>query len=232
MKRFLAMIVSVTLALTFAACGNNESDTPESSGTAAATEPAEDNSAADDAEKNTDGNEENVDAEENPPAENEGDTADSAPLNILNRVWNSYGDDEKFSVVGGDMSEENVTTDAPGKYSIEDAAVLDSTLGYPAASVDKIDDAASIVHMLNGNTFTCGAYHVANADDTDAVVADIKDNIMNRQWICGFPEKLVIITVDDCVVAFFGAADLTGAFRDALLELYPTAQVAVEDDIE
>ena len=75
-------------------------------------------------------------------------------LELLQTVWNSYADDEKFSVIGGDASEENMTTDAPGKFDTADSAALDSMLGFPAGEADKIDDAASLVHMMNANTFT------------------------------------------------------------------------------
>ena len=49
--------------------------------------------------------------------------------------------------------------------------------------------------MMNANTFTAGAFHVASSSDVDSVVSDLKDNIMNRQWMCGFPDKLVILTL-------------------------------------
>lgn len=33
---------------------------------------------------------------------------------LLTTVWNSYEEDEKFAIAGGDMTEENMTEDAPG----------------------------------------------------------------------------------------------------------------------
>ena len=43
---------------------------------------------------------------------------------------------------------------APGNFSMDDADLLDSSLGFPAAEAGKIDGAASLVHMMNLNTFT------------------------------------------------------------------------------
>lgn len=42
-------------------------------------------------------------------------TAETAenPLDVLNKVWDSYTDDEKFPAAGGDMSEANMKDDAP-----------------------------------------------------------------------------------------------------------------------
>ena len=155
----------------------------------------------------------------------------NSALDLLNTVWASYGDDEKFPSAGGDMTEENMSMEGPGKFGVEDGAMLDSTLGFPEASAAKIDDAASLVHMMNANTFTCGAFHVANADDVDAVAAEVKDNIMNRQWICGFPDKLVIVNVDGYIVAFFGATDLVDAFNAKLTAAYSSAKTVCDEPI-
>lgn len=153
-------------------------------------------------------------------------------LELLTTVWNSYKEEDKFYVYGGDFSEANNVMDAPGVFSIEDAEVLDSTLAFPAASVSKIDGAASLVHMMNGNTFTAGAYHVADYNNTESLVTEIKDNIDNRQWMCGFPEKLVILTVDDLyVVAVFGSADIIDTFVSYVTAAYPQTVTAVNQSI-
>ena len=162
---------------------------------------------------------------------NNGTVSFNSALELLTTVWNSYGEDDKFPAAGGDMSEENMSMEGPGKYALDDASMLDNALGFPAASVSKIDDAASLVHMMNANTFTCGAFHVANAADVDAVAADIKENIMNRQWICGFPERLVIVNVDGYIVSFFGTTDLVDAFKNALTTTYTSAQTICDEPI-
>ena len=57
------------------------------------------------------------------------DTDDNAPasaLELLETVWNSYSEDEKFPAAGGDYSEENMRDGAPGNFSMDDADVLDS----------------------------------------------------------------------------------------------------------
>ena len=152
-------------------------------------------------------------------------------LELLNTVWNSYADDEKFSAAGGDMSEENMTMNAPGNYSLDDADAIDAALGFPASSLDKIDNAASLVHMMNANTFTCGAFRVKDQNNISALASEIKDNIMARQWMCGFPDKLVIVSVDNYIVSFFGNEEIIDQFKDKLTDVYPTASVISEDPI-
>lgn len=163
---------------------------------------------------------------------NGGDTAQPADaLALLNTVWSSYAEDDKFAVSGGDMNEENMVDDAPGNFSVADGDALDYSLGYPAADVDKLTDAASLIHMMNANTFTAGAYHLSDSSDMDQVASDLKDNIMSRQWMCGFPDKLVIVTYGDYVVSCFGAEDLVDQFRDKLTAAFDGASVVCDEAI-
>lgn len=150
---------------------------------------------------------------------------------ILDNVWSRYKDDEKFAAAGGDMSEENMKTDAPGQFDLGDPTALDTTLGFPASQVNKIDSAVSLMHMMNANTFTCGAFHVKNTDDVQPLCSSIKDNIMHRQWVCGFPDKLVIVTVGDNIVSFFGEKEIVDNFKSKLTAAYESAQVVCDESI-
>lgn len=163
---------------------------------------------------------------------NGGDTAQPADaLALLNAVWSSYAEDDKFAVSGGDMNEENMVDDAPGNFSVADGDALDYSLGYPAADADKLADAASLTHMMNANTFTAGAYHLSDKSDMNTVVSDLKDNIMSRQWMCGFPDKLVIATLGNYVVSVYGDEELVNTFRDKLQAAYSDAAIAYDEMI-
>ena len=140
----------------------------------------------------------------------------TSALNILETVWNTYGEDEKFSVIGGDFSEENMKEDAPGAYDLTDRAEADRVLGLPETAM--VDQAASLTHMMNANTFTAAAYHCT--DNADTLATALRDNIQQRQWMCGFPDKLVVAVVDDYVVAAFGAEDLIDTFMTHLNGIY------------
>lgn len=153
-------------------------------------------------------------------------------LELLNKVWSTYADDEKFPAAGGDYSEANAKSDMPGKYDISDAAAMDTALGFPADDAAKIDGAASIMHMMNANSFTCGAYHVKSADDVSVIADNIKSHVMQKRWMCGFPEKLVVVTVDDYVVSFYGLNDFVDTFKTKLTGVYSQAKVVSETPIE
>ena len=152
-------------------------------------------------------------------------------LTLLNTVWASYTDDEKFPAAGGDYSEGNMTDGAPGKVGLDDASSVEYLVSVPADVVSKFDDGASLFHMLNGNTFTCGAFRLTDPADMDSVASSIKDYIVGKQWMCGFPDKLVVASVGNYIVEFFGAEDLVNTFRDKLTAAYDGATVITDEPI-
>ena len=143
-------------------------------------------------------------------------------LEILEKVWSKYSADEKFPATGG--SEKHMKEDMPGKFDVSDAEALDFELGFPKANASEIDDAASLMHMLNQNNFSCGVYHVKDSGNVEALAGKINENILARQWLCGFPEKLVILTVGDYIVSVFGAGELTDTFIAKLSAEYSSAK--------
>lgn len=163
------------------------------------------------------------------PGESEG-TQYAQALDVLNEIRQAYEEEDLFSIYGGDQ--ENAVMDAPGKFDISKTEELGITLGLPEDLWDDIDDAASMVHMMNANTFTCGAFHVKNKDDISEITGLLKDNILQRQWICGFPDKLVVVTVDDYIVSFFGENEIVETFKTKLTAACSSAKVVIEEPIQ
>ncbi len=152
---------------------------------------------------------------------------------ILSAVWEKYSDDEKFFAIGGD--ERNMNEKGPGKYSIMDAEVLDNILGFPAAEIEKIDGAASLMHAMNQNTFTCGIFHFKNAKDVENGITALKRNILSRNWVCGFPDTLIIARVsDNYVISIWGIDDgdgIVSLFKEKLREAFSDVQIVVDEPI-
>ena len=203
MKKIIALALAAVMVLAFAACAkqNSENGTTTPSDTASAKQTGEDSTTA--------------------PSDDQKGQPQSA-LEILEKVWSKYSTDEKFPATGG--SEKHMKEDKPGKFDVSDAEALDFELGFPKAQVTEIDDAASLMHMLNQNSFSCGVYHVKDAGNAEVLAGKIKENILARQWLCGFPEKLVILTVGDYIVSVFGAGELTGTFVAKLSAEYSSAK--------
>ena len=143
-------------------------------------------------------------------------------LEILEKVWGKYTADDKFPATGG--SQKHMKDDMPGKFDVSDAEALDFELGFPKDAAEEIDDAASLVHMLNQNNFSCGVYHVKSSGNVEALAAKVKENILARQWMCGFPEKLVILSVGDYIISVFGAGELINTFVSKLNAEYGSSK--------
>ena len=112
-----------------------------------------------------------------------------------------------------------------------DADNLNYMLTLPVEDAGKIDGAASLSHMMNANTFTCGAFHVTSKDDVETVASDLRDAIQSKQWMCGFPDKLVIFTYDQYVVSLYGDEELVNTFRDKFTATYSDSTIAYDEAI-
>lgn len=118
------------------------------------------------------------------PAEDKPAAAVDDALTILNAIWNTYSDEEKFPAAGGDS--EHAVDGAPGSFDANNVARL--------------------------------------ADD-------LRTTIQAKRWMCGFPDKLVIVTVGQSVFSVYGNEELVNTFRDKLLASYPTAAAVYDEAI-
>lgn len=157
---------------------------------------------------------------------------------LLTKTWeeynNSASEEIKFPIGGGDF--ENMSMEGPAKYDPTVEGGVDGlvyTYCVPEDVIAKADDFATGMHMMMQNNFTVVACHVTNAADVESVVSGIKDATINNQWMCGMPEKLMIVTVgEDYVVSVYGLSALVDAFEASLTTVYgDAAVVAVEENI-
>lgn len=150
-------------------------------------------------------------------------------LEILQTIWAKYGEEEKFAVIGGDMG--NPVSDGPGSYDLADENIS-YTLLVPEKQLKNVTEAASMIHMMNSNTFTCGVFRlaegVAPADFGDAM----RESVMNNQWMCGFPDRLLIRAFgDNYVVMAFGVNDAMDLFETHLTAAYPGMETIASETI-
>lgn len=164
--------------------------------------------------------------------ENEGEKASeyTQALDVMNAVKDAYAQDDLFAMYGGDQ--EHAVTDAPGKFDMSKTEELTNTLGLPQSQVSVIDDAASMVHMMNANTFTSAVYHLKEGTDMENFADTVKENILAKQWICGQPDKLLIIRVDgEYVLTAYGEAQMMEVFKANALTALGSARVLTEAPI-
>lgn len=151
-------------------------------------------------------------------------------LAVLDAVKGAYGEDELFAMYGG--NQDAAVMDAPGKFDINSTEELQFTLGLPESQCANIDDAASMVHMMNGNIFTGAAYHLKDGVNRNDFADAVKTEILDRQWICGQPDTLLIIQVDaSYVITAYGEAEMMETFRDKALSVLDGAEMIAETAI-
>lgn len=151
----------------------------------------------------------------------------ASALELLETVWALYGDDEKFPTFGGDGL--NMVDGAPGAYT--DMEALQSQLLVPADQQENITEIASLFHGMMLNNFSCGAFKLADGVDAATFADSMYEAVSTNQWMCGFPEKVMIAVVGDCVVMVFGLNDAVNPFEAKLTEAYDFAEIKYSEAI-
>ncbi len=201
MKKLIALLLALVMVIGLVACGNNN-ETP--------VEPENNENVQ------TPENNETPEVPEQPVV-----TGPATALELLETVWGLYGEDEKFPVFGGDGL--NMVDGAPGAYT--DMEALQSQLLVPVEEQAKVTEIASLFHGMMLNNFSCGAFKLAEGVDAAAFADTMYAAVTGNQWMCGFPEKVMIATLGDCVVMVFGLNDAVNPFEAKLTEAYPDAVV-------
>lgn len=151
-------------------------------------------------------------------------------LEVMDAVVKAYGEDELFSMYGG--NQENAVMDAPGKFDISKSEELENVYGLPADRSSDIEDAATMVHLMNANTFTGAVYRLKEGVDMNDFADSVKSCILAKQWICGQPDELLIINVDGrYVITAFGVAEIMESFKTNVQAALGGAQVITETPI-
>ena len=131
-------------------------------------------------------------------------------LAALQTAWNALGDEEKPFAMGGGY--ETMVDNAPGSVPTTDEAYLTNILLVPAEELNKVSAAASVMHAMNTNTFCAGAFNLVDGADYGAFATAMRTAIQGNRWMCGFPEKLYIANVGDCLVVVYGNGQLVDTF--------------------
>lgn len=155
--------------------------------------------------------------------------APGSALEILETIWGLYSEEEKFPATGGEIGE--TLTEGPGAFP-ELNESNSYTLLIPADQLGNVAEAASLMHLMNSNTFTCGAYRLADGVTSESFAKVMKEAILNNQWMCGFPDKLLIESIGDSfLVVAFGHEEIMDTFKTHLEEAYPESVTLAEEPI-
>ncbi len=164
------------------------------------------------------------------PATGDETVSGTGALAVLENIWAQYGEDEKFAVIGGNM--EAPVDGAPGNYDMAYAENLTYNLLVPAEALASVDEAATMIHMMNANTFTSGVVHLTEGTDVAAFAQTMRDAIQGNMWMCGFPETLLVAVVEgEYVVVAFGVNDAMNPFMTHFGEAYAEAEILFNEAV-
>ena len=151
-------------------------------------------------------------------------------LDVLTTVADAYAEDQKFPMAGGDS--ENMSTEGPAAFDISKTEELTTSLTLPESEIKHIDDAASLVHMMNANIFTGAAYHLTDDADIKDFSKAVEESVLSKQWICGMPDTLVILKADDeYVVTAYGEAEIMETFKENAEASLDGSEVILETSV-
>ena len=153
----------------------------------------------------------------------------ASALEVLENIWALYGEDEKFPIMGGNPEGGAME---PAVWDAAYLVNLSYSLQLAESDMENVADAASMIHMMNANTFTSAVLNLKEGVDKAAFAAAAKDAVMNAQWMCGFPEKLIIADMGgQYLLIAYGINDAMGPFEAKLAEAYADAPVLYNEVI-
>lgn len=228
MKKLIVLLLAASMTASLTACGGSSTQGPTAANTESSVESEIASETAAPEETVTESLSETETAAEETGTDSS-ESISSPEAALLSSIYNAFAEDQKFPIGGGDSA--NLVMDAPGAFDITNVEELESSLGFPSSQAANIDGAASMIHMMNANTFTGAAYHLIDGADADAFAEAVKETVLAKQWICGMPDTLVILSADGYIITAYGNAELIENFKTTALSAISGSEVILETPI-
>ena len=153
----------------------------------------------------------------------------ASALELLEKVWADYSDDEKFAVIGGSMAAP--VDGAPGNYDLADENISFNLL-IPADQVANVDDVASMTHAMMANNFNAAVYHLTDGTDVQAFCETMYQAVSGNMWICGMPDRVIVAAIStEYVLVVYGVNDAINPFEQHFGTAYPDAVIAYNESL-
>ena len=233
MKKLIALLLVLTMAVSMAACAPaNEETKPSQDATNPsqdATEPSQDAPAP--TEPSQDATEPSQDATD-PTEPSQPSVETNEAVDMLASAWDKWESEYKEYFAGGTtkFDDDYNVLNPQGAPGVVDAEELEFGYYVPNANLSSVSAAASVYHSLNKNNFTAATFIV---EDAAAFAAIMKDALLTTNYVCGFPEHLLVYTLsDNCVLYVLGNLSVMEGFGDAVMSAYPNATVIYDGAVE
>ena len=157
---------------------------------------------------------------------------EGSALGLYNKIWGTYTDDEKFPSGGGDA--EHNSDEGPGFFDIEkNKESLKTYIHITDELLATVNnEAANLIHMMNTNTFSSAIFHLKDASTAESFAKEYEKAVQNTRWMCGFPERVVVLSVGEYVAVAFGHEDLTSTFKTKCLAVDSSAKLLIDNAID
>ena len=151
----------------------------------------------------------------------------ASALELYNKIWSTYTDEEKFPSAGGDQDH---SSENPGVVDIE--KYKDTIMFWTHITEDLLgtvtNDSANLMHMMNINTFSSAIFHLKDASTAEKFAEDYKTAVQATRWMCGFPDKVIVVSVGEYVIVAFGHTEIIDTFKTKCLAVDTSAKLLVE----
>lgn len=140
----------------------------------------------------------------------------TAASGILKQVWDTYGEQERFAVYGGMM--EHPVENAPGDLDMQLAMLWAPRYRVPLAHLDKLEQGASLCHLMNGNLLTATVFRLAKNADTVKIARDWRWELQHSYWVSGQPNRILLAQVEKSFLLMaFGSKEQVQTLKKKLL---------------
>ena len=156
-------------------------------------------------------------------------TSGTDSAGILEKIWNLVPEEDRFAVYGGAMS--HAVNDGPGDLDLKDTEELTGKYLLPEAHIANVKDAASLMHMMNGNIFTAAVVTLGDGVDGEALVKAWRETIHQNRWICGQPDEMLMYRMGDHILMAFGSNDAMSVFEAKTAEAFPDGTMLYSEPI-
>ena len=153
-------------------------------------------------------------------------------LDLYNKIWGTYTDDEKFPSGGGDV--DHNSDEGPGFFDIEkNKESLKTYIHITDELLATVNnEAANLIHMMNTNTFSSAIFHLKDASTAESFAKEYEKAVQNTRWMCGFPERVVVVSIGEYVIVALGRDDLINKFKAKCLAVDNSAKLLIDNAID
>lgn len=147
------------------------------------------------------------------------------------KLWNTFSEEERFYAIGGD--EENRTENGPGKYDIskyKDDYVY-RTLVSPQLLPLIENEASTLQFMMNTNSFSSTCIKLKKNSDADTFAEGFKKTVLENEWMCGFPDRVTVVQIDEYLIAAYGIDDFMDAFKKNVQSFSSETTILVDEPV-